>query len=108
IQDHLKVVPAVFVIPLAMQGATNSLSVGAVDQRITQRFSVLCVFRKAASGDLHRTEVGIMKALIGWSHPDMHDGTPGSPAEFANQRTFNLNGNLATSLDFITTYHFRK
>lgn len=108
IQDDLKALPAVFVVPQAMQGAPNSMSVGITDQKITQRFSVIAVFRKLKRGELHKIEVALMNALIGWSHPDMHDGSPGTPAEFANQRTFNLNGNLATSLDFTTTYHFRK
>lgn len=108
IQEGLKVLPAVFVVPVAMQGAANSHRVGITDQKITQRFSVTCLFKKLSRGELHAFEMGIMSALIGWTHPDMHGGSPGSPAEFANQRTFNLNGNLATSLDFTTSYHFRK
>ncbi|WP_339863189.1 phage tail terminator protein [Paremcibacter congregatus] len=108
IQTRLKTLPAVFIIPLSMQGATNSHSVGVVDQRITQRFTVLAVFNKASKGELHRIEQAIMATLVGWSHPDMQSGRPGTPCEFVAQRTFNLHGNLATSLDFTTSYHFRK
>jgi len=107
IQSSLKVLPALFVIPLTMQGAANSM-VGITDQKITQRFSTVAVFRKLARGELHKIEVALMTALVGWSHPDLAGGTPGSPAEFVSQRTFNLAGNLATSLDFTTSYHFRK
>ncbi len=107
IQDYLKILPAAFVIPAAQQAATNSHSVGVIDQLITQRFTVLAVLRKPRSGDLHRIESKVMDGLIGWSSGDMFN-RPASPVEFAGQRTFNLGGNLATSLDFITTYHFRK
>jgi len=107
IQEQLKVLPAVFVVPLSLSGAPNSM-VGIVDQKITQRFSVIAVFRKLARGELHNIEIALLGALVGWVHPDMGNGAPGSPAEFISQRTFNLFGTLATSLDFTTTYHFRK
>lgn len=107
IEQRLKSLPAIFIIPLAMQGAPNSL-VGAIDQKITQRFSVLALLKKPNAGELYKINEAIMTGFVGWSHPALHGGAAGSPAEFANQRTFNFNGNLATSLDFTTSFHFRK
>tara|TARA_R110002072_G_scaffold302699_2_gene487446 strand:+ start:11483 stop:11893 length:411 start_codon:yes stop_codon:yes gene_type:complete len=107
-QKSFRKVPAIFVVPSGKAGTTNSTNYGVIDQKITQRFSILAVFKNPSLGDLHETDQAIMDAVIGWSHPSIYKETKSEQAEFINQRTINLRGYLATSLDFQLTYHFRK
>ena len=74
------VTPAAYLVPVSDRAEANSLSAGAVSQRVLAGFGVLMAVSnvsdttgEAAHDELEELRVSVIAALLGWQHPD-HEG----------------------------------
>ena len=105
VTDLLRVVPACYIIPTTDSAGANRLASGAIDQKVTQNFAVLAIFKQPERGDLHRIETALRDLLLGFT--DREAGIE-TPVEYAGGATLRIADFLATRRNFRTTYHVRK
>lgn len=103
--------PAAYVVPESDDAAANRYASGAVDQRVTETWSIVVVLdaarragAEAISEELEDWRQAICAALIGWTHPEASNVT-----EYAGGRLLSADGTtLAWALRFRAPYHLRK
>jgi hypothetical protein len=107
--DAPRQTPALFIVPQSDTASPNTLGVGAVDQRVSDVFSVVLVEEAkrivgAASEALVLNSRRIENALVGWQHPDAS-----SPCQFVAARLLSTQGQrVAWSMSFSLPRHIRK
>jgi hypothetical protein len=101
--------PALFIVPQADTASPNTLSAGAVDQRVSDVFSIVLVEEAkrvigAASEALVEGSHKVEQALTGWQHPDAS-----SPCQFVGGRLLSTQGHrIAWSMSFSLPRRIRK
>jgi len=107
--DAPRVSPALYVVPERESAAPNRMGAGAIDQKVTEAFSIVVVVlsaRRPGAVNEALTEAAgrIETALIGWKHPDAS-----SPCELAGARLLSVDGQrVAWAMSFSVSRHFRK
>lgn len=101
--------PALFVVPQIEQASRNTLSAGAIDQRVVAGHNVILVLstaqraRDVVDEQLHLDCERIKAALNGWMHPEAS-----APAEYGGGQLLAADTlGLAWSLRFHFAYHLR-
>jgi hypothetical protein len=108
-EDAPRQTPALFIVPERDSARPNTLGTGAVDQRVTDVFSVVVVEDAArriggASEALVSDCRKIEQTLVGWKHPDAS-----SPCEFVGGRLLSTAGQrVSWALSFSLPRHIRK
>lgn len=104
-----RVSPALFIVPERGGASPNSLGAGAIDQKVTETFSVVLVLEAVrrvggTSEALQENTKKVMDALLGWQHPEAS-----KPCEFAGERLVSAQGRqVLWAMSFTTSRHIRK
>lgn len=104
-----RVSPALFIVPERNAARPNSLGAGAVDQRVTETFSVVLIVQitqrnPTVSEDLVLHSKRIEETLVGWKHPDAS-----GVSEYVGGRLVSVDGPRVTwAMSFSLARHIRK
>lgn len=104
-----RISPALFIVPERSTAAANSLGANAVDQKVTETFTVVIALQAVrlvggTSEELQEHAAKVMDALLGWQHPEAS-----RPCEFAGERLMSLQGRqVSWGMSFMTSRHIRK
>jgi len=101
--------PALFIVPERDTARPNTFGAGAVDQKVTDTFSVVLAVLAESTANMSSEVLvqhakQIENALVGWKHPDAK-----SPCEYVGGNLVSLDGlRITWKITFSLSRHIRK
>lgn len=110
LDEHLRSLPAAFVLPLREAASPNRYGANAIAQRVSVDFAVVIVLAAAAARkakvaeDLAETVTAVQAALLGFTPPGMNQPITMTAARLIAVRS----GHVQWAVEFRTAYELRK